>query len=195
MYEAKLGLDDNNDSEPEAEAAKAKKHKGKSKKSSDKRRKKGPIAEEPTDITTTGDILALETQATNVCLIQLVIDTDGRIVRSLQDSENFIKNLLQDDTPRCHTNETWPHYESAQETEDLEHETVEERHNARVHDKLSQITNCRVRTWIDLTATAKTMAIKVLRIVSASTDKQKLHTPLGAMMAVTDRRFDTEVSF
>ncbi|KAG1887862.1 hypothetical protein F4604DRAFT_1916718 [Suillus subluteus] len=29
---------------------------------------------------------------------------------------------------------TWPHYESARETEDLERETVEERHRARVHD-------------------------------------------------------------
>ncbi|KAG1871827.1 hypothetical protein DFJ58DRAFT_837142 [Suillus subalutaceus] len=80
MYEAKLGLDDD---DSEAEAVKAKKCKGNPR----------------------SDILALETQATNVCLIPLVIDTDGRVIHSLQDSEKFIKDLPQDDTPGCRTNE------------------------------------------------------------------------------------------
>ncbi|KAG1721171.1 uncharacterized protein EDB91DRAFT_1088548 [Suillus paluster] len=192
MYEAELGLDDDND-DSEAEAAKVKKHKGKSKKSGDKGRKEGPIAEEPSVVLhisrwPESDILALETQATNVCLILLIIDTDSRVIRSLQDSEKFIKDLPQDDTPRRHTNEvikkstmsnpaasrltmgalrpnqeascsnqtashfnnaapssnyirkwTWPHYESAQETEDLERETVEERCHARVLDNAAII--------------------------------------------------------
>lgn len=32
---------------------------------------------------TTGDILTVETQATSMCLIPLVIDTNGKVVRSL----------------------------------------------------------------------------------------------------------------
>ncbi|KAG2048982.1 hypothetical protein BDR06DRAFT_975570 [Suillus hirtellus] len=231
MYEAELGLDDdNNDSE--AEAAKAKKCKGKSKKSGDKGRKQGAMVEEPSVILhisrwPESDILTVETQATSMCLIPLVIDTNSKVVRSLQDSEKFIKELLQDDTqdndqddtPRCRTKQealcpnqaasrsnqeascsnhealrscrntnqaikdnfppllppqeaphlchptnqvfeellpslpptpssqfsspppisythkwTWPIYESAQETEDLECEMVEERHHVRAHD-------------------------------------------------------------
>ncbi|KAG1730470.1 hypothetical protein EDB19DRAFT_1832032 [Suillus lakei] len=109
MYEAELGLDDNNNNS-EAEAAKAKKRKGKSKKSGDKGRKKGPIAEEPSVVLhisrwPESDILALEMQASNMCLIPLVIDTDGRVVRALQDSEKFIKDLPKDNTPRHRTNE------------------------------------------------------------------------------------------
>ncbi|KAG2139152.1 uncharacterized protein EDB93DRAFT_1253077 [Suillus bovinus] len=105
MYEAELGLDDDDNDDSKAEAAKAKKCKGKSKKSGDKGRKKGPIAEEPTNITTTHDILALEIQASNTCLIPLVIDTDGRVVCALQDLEKFIKDLPKDNTPRRRTNE------------------------------------------------------------------------------------------
>ncbi|KAG2047009.1 hypothetical protein BDR06DRAFT_1014263 [Suillus hirtellus] len=115
MYEAELGLDDdNNDSE--AEAAKAKKRKGKSKKSGDKGRKQGAMVEEPSVILhisrwPESDILTVETQATSMCLIPLIIDTNSKVVRSLQDSEKFIKELLQDDTqdnnqddtPRCRT--------------------------------------------------------------------------------------------
>ncbi|KAG2340034.1 hypothetical protein BDR05DRAFT_950671 [Suillus weaverae] len=109
MYEAELGLDDDDDNS-EAEAAKVKKRKGKSKKSGDKGRKKGPIAEEPSVVLhisrwPESDILALEMQASNTCLIPLVIDTDGRVARALQDSEKFIKDLPKDDTPRRHTNE------------------------------------------------------------------------------------------
>ncbi|KAG2030200.1 hypothetical protein BDR03DRAFT_987239 [Suillus americanus] len=44
-------------------------------------------------------------QASNKCLIPLVINTDGRVVRTLQDSEKFIKDLPKDDTPRRRTNE------------------------------------------------------------------------------------------
>ncbi|KAG1795440.1 uncharacterized protein HD556DRAFT_1442292 [Suillus plorans] len=102
MYEAELGLDNDND-DSEAEAAKAKKRKGKSKKSGDKGRKKGAVVEEPSVILhisrwPESDILTVETQATSMCLIPLVIDTNGKVVRSLQDSEKFIKDLLQDDT-------------------------------------------------------------------------------------------------
>ncbi|KAG1789794.1 hypothetical protein EV424DRAFT_1355580, partial [Suillus variegatus] len=109
MYEAELGLDDDNDNS-ETEAAKAKKRKGKSKKSCDNGRKKGPIAEEPSVVLhisrwDESDILALETQSPNVCLIPLVIDTDSKVVRSLQDSEKFVKDLPQDNTPRRRTNE------------------------------------------------------------------------------------------
>ncbi|KAG2101586.1 uncharacterized protein F5147DRAFT_776589 [Suillus discolor] len=109
MYEAELGLDDDND-DSEAEAAKVKKRKGKSKKSGDKGRKKGLIAKEPSVVLhisrwPESDILALEMQASNACLIPLVIDTDGRVVHTLQDSEKFIKDLPQDDTPRRRTNE------------------------------------------------------------------------------------------
>ncbi|KAG1898411.1 uncharacterized protein F5891DRAFT_1190792 [Suillus fuscotomentosus] len=97
MYEAELGLD-NDDDDSKAEAVKAKKRKGKSKKSGDKGRKKGPIAKEPSVVLhisrwPESDILALEMQASNVCLIPLVIDTDGRVVHTLQDSEKFIKDL------------------------------------------------------------------------------------------------------
>ncbi|KAG1776277.1 hypothetical protein EV702DRAFT_1198298 [Suillus placidus] len=109
LYEAELGLDDN-DNDSEAEAAKAKKHKCKSKKSGDKGRKKGPIVEEPSVVLhisrwPESDILAFEMQASNACLIPLVIDTDGRVVRPLQDLEKFIKDLPPDDTPRHRTNE------------------------------------------------------------------------------------------
>ncbi|KAG1777887.1 hypothetical protein EV702DRAFT_1196684 [Suillus placidus] len=109
LYEAMLGLDDDDD-DSEAEAAKAKKCKGKSKKSGNKGRKKGPIVEEPSVVLhisrwPESDILAFEMQASNVCLIPLVIDTDGRVVRTLQDSEKFIKDLPPDDTPRRRTNE------------------------------------------------------------------------------------------
>ncbi|KAG2039380.1 hypothetical protein BDR03DRAFT_1009011 [Suillus americanus] len=101
MYEAELGLDDDND-DSEAEAAKAKKRKGKSKKSCDNGRKKGLIAEEPSVVLhisrwPESDILAFETQSTNACLIPLVIDTIHK--------QKFVKDLLQDDTPRCCTNE------------------------------------------------------------------------------------------
>ncbi|KAG1723151.1 hypothetical protein EDB19DRAFT_1916250 [Suillus lakei] len=109
MYEAELGLDDDDD-DSEAEAVKAKKCKGKSKKLRDNGRKKGPIAEEPSMVLhisrwPESDILALETQSTNACLIPLIIDNDGEVVRSLQDSEKFVKDLPQDDTPRRHTDE------------------------------------------------------------------------------------------
>ncbi|KAG2083551.1 uncharacterized protein F5147DRAFT_782873 [Suillus discolor] len=115
MYEAELGLDDN-DNNSEAEAAKAKKRKGKSKKSGDKGRKKGAVVEEPSVILhisrwPESDILTVETQATSMCLIPLVIDTNSKVVLSLQDSEKFIKDLpqdntqddTQDDTPRRRT--------------------------------------------------------------------------------------------
>ncbi|KAG1887861.1 hypothetical protein F4604DRAFT_1916717 [Suillus subluteus] len=97
MYEAELGLDDDDD-DSETEAAKAKKRKGKSKKSRDNGRKKGPIAEEPSVVLhisrwDESDILALETQSPNACLIPLVINTDGKVVHSLQDSEKFVKDL------------------------------------------------------------------------------------------------------
>ncbi|KAG1856149.1 hypothetical protein F4604DRAFT_1932006 [Suillus subluteus] len=110
MYEAELGLDDDDDNDSEAEAAKVKKRKGKSKKSGDKGRKKGLIAEEPSVVLhisrwPESDILALEMQASNACLIPLVIDTDGRVIRTLQDSEKFIKDLPKDNTPRRRTNE------------------------------------------------------------------------------------------
>ncbi|KAG1810842.1 uncharacterized protein BJ212DRAFT_1483975 [Suillus subaureus] len=94
------------------EAAKAKKRKGKSKKLGDKGRKKGAVVEEPSVILhisrwPESDILTVETQATSMCLIPLVIDTNSKVVRSLQDSEKFIKDLLQDntqdDTPRHRT--------------------------------------------------------------------------------------------
>ncbi|KAG2046092.1 hypothetical protein BDR06DRAFT_1039184 [Suillus hirtellus] len=214
MYEAKLGLDDN-DNDSEAEAAKAKKRKGKSKKSGDKGRKKGLIAEEPSVVLhisrwPESDILALEMQASNTCLIPLVIDTDGRVIRALQDSEKFIKDLPKDDTPRRCTNKvikqptisnlaasrstiealrstigascstmgasrpnqtalrfnnaalssnhirkrTRPHYESAQETEDLERETVEERHRVRVHDN-SHIHSGRAQSQIVSTSRSR----------------------------------------
>ncbi|KAG1900867.1 uncharacterized protein F5891DRAFT_1188365 [Suillus fuscotomentosus] len=96
MYEAELGLDDN-DNDSEAEAAKAKKRKGKSKKSGDKGRKKGPIAKEPSVVLhisrwPESDILALKMQASNACLILLVINTDGRVVHTLQDSEKRCTN-------------------------------------------------------------------------------------------------------
>ncbi|KAG1751731.1 hypothetical protein EDB19DRAFT_1824642 [Suillus lakei] len=109
MYKADLGLDDDDD-DSEAEAMKVKKRKSKSKKSHDNGRKKGPIAEEPSMVLhisrwPESDTLALETQSTNTCLIPLVIDTDSKVVRSLQDSEKFVKDLLQDNTPRCCTNE------------------------------------------------------------------------------------------
>ncbi|KAG1740125.1 uncharacterized protein EDB91DRAFT_1248452 [Suillus paluster] len=108
MYKAELGLDDDS----EAEAAKAKKRKGKSKKLGDKGRKKGAMVEEPSVVLhisrwPESDILTVETQATSMCLIPLIINTNGKVVRSLQDSEKFIKDLpqddTQDDTPRCHT--------------------------------------------------------------------------------------------
>ncbi|KAG1730174.1 hypothetical protein EDB19DRAFT_1912998 [Suillus lakei] len=102
MYEAELGLDDDDD-DSEAEAAKAKKHKGKSKKSGDRGRKQGAMVEEPSVVLhisrwPESDILTVETQATSMCLIPLVIDTNSKVVRSLQDSEKFIKELPQDNT-------------------------------------------------------------------------------------------------
>ncbi|KAG1838868.1 hypothetical protein DFJ58DRAFT_845910 [Suillus subalutaceus] len=115
MYEAKLGLDDDDDdSKAEAAKAKAKKHKGKPKKSGDKGRKKGPTVQEPSVVLhisgwPESDIIALETQATNMCLIPLVFNTDGRVVHSLQDSEKFVKDLPQDNTVRHHTNQEAPH--------------------------------------------------------------------------------------
>ncbi|KAG1772921.1 hypothetical protein EV702DRAFT_1201191 [Suillus placidus] len=111
LYEAELGLDnDNGDSE--ADAVKAKKRKGKSKKSGNKGRKKGPIVEEPSVVLhisrwPESDILAFEMQASNACLILLVIDTDGRVIRTLQDLEKFIKDLPPDNTPRRRTNELY----------------------------------------------------------------------------------------
>ncbi|KAG1807139.1 uncharacterized protein BJ212DRAFT_1303598 [Suillus subaureus] len=110
MYEAELGLDDN-DNDSKAEAAKAKKRKGKSKKSGDKGRKKGAVVEEPSVILhisrwPESDILTVETQATSMCLIPLVINTNSKVVHSLQDSEKSIKDLPQDNTPRCCTKQT-----------------------------------------------------------------------------------------
>ncbi|KAG1887882.1 hypothetical protein F4604DRAFT_1916759 [Suillus subluteus] len=108
MYEAELGLDDN-DNDTKVEAAKVKKRKGKSKKSGDKGRKKGVMVEEPSVILHISRWP--ENTGQSMCLIPLVIDTNGKVVRSLQDPEKFIKDLLQDDaqdntqddTPRCPT--------------------------------------------------------------------------------------------
>ncbi|KAG2046181.1 hypothetical protein BDR06DRAFT_1014952 [Suillus hirtellus] len=114
MYEAELGLDDDDD-DSEAEAAKAKKRKGKSKKSGDKGRKQGVMVEEPSVILhisrwPESDILTVETQATSMCLIPLIIDTNGKVVRSLQDSEKFIKELPQDDTQDDNQDDTPRHH-------------------------------------------------------------------------------------
>ncbi|KAG1808549.1 hypothetical protein EV424DRAFT_1573989 [Suillus variegatus] len=49
----------------------------------------------------------------------------------------------------------------------------------------------RVRTWMDLTAKAQ-QSVRVAEDLSASTNKQKLRTPCGATIAVTDGRFGVE---
>ncbi|KAG1838528.1 hypothetical protein DFJ58DRAFT_733783 [Suillus subalutaceus] len=123
MYEAELGLDDNNN-DTEAEAARWRQQRRRSAKASPRsqvtKEGEGVMVEEPSVVLhisrwPESDILTVETQATSMCLIPLVIDTNSKVVRSLQDSEKFIKDLLQDDaqdntqehtqdnTPRRHT--------------------------------------------------------------------------------------------
>ncbi|KAJ8580672.1 hypothetical protein M405DRAFT_869310 [Rhizopogon salebrosus TDB-379] len=79
MYEADLGKEDEDD-DTEAEAAKMKKRKSKSKKSNNTRRTKDYVE-------------SFESESTSMYLIPLVIDTDGLVLRVLQDSEKFFKDF------------------------------------------------------------------------------------------------------
>ncbi|KAG1882246.1 hypothetical protein F4604DRAFT_1921988 [Suillus subluteus] len=97
MYEVDLGQDDEDD-DSEAETAKTKKRKGKSKKSNDNRRTKGTIVEEPDVVLSIRewseyDVEHFESQSTSMYSIPLVIDTNGEVLRELQDSVKFFKDF------------------------------------------------------------------------------------------------------
>ncbi|KAJ8581493.1 hypothetical protein M405DRAFT_847013 [Rhizopogon salebrosus TDB-379] len=97
MYEADLGQEDEDD-DTEAEAAKMKKRKSKSKKSNDTRRTKGVMVKEPDVVLSIHDwsedyVKSFESESTSMYLIPLVIDTDGLVLRILQDSEKIFKDF------------------------------------------------------------------------------------------------------
>ncbi|KAG1882377.1 hypothetical protein F4604DRAFT_1921545 [Suillus subluteus] len=97
MYEVDLGQDDEDD-DSEAETAKTKKCKGKSKKSNNNRRTKGTIVEEPDVVLSIRewseyDVEHFESQSTSMYSIPLVIDTNGEVLRELQDSVKFFKDF------------------------------------------------------------------------------------------------------
>ncbi|KAG2109834.1 uncharacterized protein F5147DRAFT_772685 [Suillus discolor] len=97
MYEAELGRDEDDD-DSDAEKAKMSKRKGKSKKSNENRRTKGAFVEEPDVVLCIKEWSPLQIQDLTLYLgevysIPLVINTDGVILRRLQDSEKFIKDI------------------------------------------------------------------------------------------------------
>ncbi|KAG1738080.1 uncharacterized protein EDB91DRAFT_1082840 [Suillus paluster] len=78
--------------------AKTKKRKGKSKKSNDNRRTKGKIVEEPDMVLSIRewseyDVEHFESQSTSMYSIPLVINTNGEVLRELQDSVKFFKDF------------------------------------------------------------------------------------------------------
>ncbi|KAG0703201.1 hypothetical protein DFH29DRAFT_874605 [Suillus ampliporus] len=100
MYEAELGRDEDED---DAEKATMTKRKGKSKKSNENRRTRGAVVQEPDVILSIkgwtpraysdSQLSDFAGYSGEVYSIPLVIDTDGVILRRLEESEKFIKDL------------------------------------------------------------------------------------------------------
>ncbi|KAG1888478.1 uncharacterized protein F5891DRAFT_987770 [Suillus fuscotomentosus] len=99
MYEAELGQDEDEDN---AEKATMTKRKGKLKKSNENRRTRGAVVQEPDVILSikgwtpraySGQLSDFAGYSHEVYSIPLVIDTDGVILRRLEESEKFIKDL------------------------------------------------------------------------------------------------------
>ncbi|KAG1896095.1 uncharacterized protein F5891DRAFT_983787 [Suillus fuscotomentosus] len=104
MYEAELGRDEDEDN---AEKATMTKRKGKSKKSNENHRTRGTVVQEPDVILSikgwTRQLSDFAGYSHEVYSIPLVIDTDGVILRCLEESEKFIKDLPPHVTERLNT--------------------------------------------------------------------------------------------
>ncbi|KAG0696431.1 hypothetical protein DFH29DRAFT_879347 [Suillus ampliporus] len=105
MYEAELGRDEDED---DAEKATMTKRKGKSKKSNENCRTRGAVVQEPDVILsikgwTPRQLSDFAGYSREVYSIPLVIDTDGVILRRLEESEKFIKDLPPNVTERLNT--------------------------------------------------------------------------------------------
>ncbi|KAG1851938.1 hypothetical protein F4604DRAFT_1686759 [Suillus subluteus] len=105
MYEAELGRDEDED---DAEKATMTKQKGKSKKSNENRRTCGAVVQEPDVILsikgwTPRQLSDFTGYSREVYSIPLVIDTDGVVLRRLEESDKFIKDLPPHVTERLNT--------------------------------------------------------------------------------------------
>ncbi|KAG2093766.1 uncharacterized protein F5147DRAFT_779283 [Suillus discolor] len=147
MYEVDLGQDDE-DNNSEAETMKTKKCKGKSKKSNDNRRTKGTIVEQPDIVLSIRewseyDVKHLESQSPSMYLIPLVIDTNGEVLRELQDLVKCSKDFPLPDQAS-----------TKQVTEELPSSDQEAVHSTPVASRPTQVAPCPTKVALHPTQVA-----------------------------------------